>query len=201
MKLILLITDVGGPVALHTLLSEVPAHIRCPLLVLPSSEVGLLESSAAALRRTTALPINMVQYRTRLEPGCVYFGAAGTTYRMVSSDTALLLESALVGKDDEPVRRTIENLLAAFGDQLTVVYLSGRGRRAEIQACCALLEKSGCKTIVMNRSETLVSDMGQQVLADCQSAVELSATDISVFLDTQPASTKASHRPPKITSR
>jgi two-component system, chemotaxis family, protein-glutamate methylesterase/glutaminase len=188
MKLILLITDVGGPVALHTLLSEIPKDIPCPIMVLPSSEVGLLESSAAALRRTIALPIIMLQPRMKLEPGCVFFGAAGTLYRPIQIEEMTALEAIQVNKEEEYFRKTIENMAAVFSKELTVVFLSGRGRRPEIQASCSALVKSGSRLIVLNRSETVVFDMGQQVLDESPTACELTATEIVAFLVSAPPS-------------
>ncbi|TFH64040.1 MAG: hypothetical protein E4G91_07075, partial [Candidatus Zixiibacteriota bacterium] len=182
MKLILLITDVGGPVALHTLLSEISRDISCPLMVLPSSEVGLLESSAAALRRTIALPIFMIQPRMKLENGSVFFGAAGTLYRPIRIEEMLALEAIQVNKEEEYLRKTIENLAASFLEELTVIFLSGRGRCREIQAGCSVLEKSGSRVIVLNRSETVVFDMGQQVLDESPTACELTATEIVTLL-------------------
>jgi two-component system chemotaxis response regulator CheB len=182
MKLILLITDVGGPVALHTLLSEIPREIPCPLVVLPSSEVGLLESSAAALRRTTALPIFMIEPRLKLEGGCVYFASAGTIYRPILRENMTSLEAIHVGKETEYLHKTIENLAIAFVNELTAIFLSGKGRRAEIQASCSVLEKSGCRLIALSRSETVLFDMGQLVLDGSSSASELTAAEISAFL-------------------
>jgi two-component system, chemotaxis family, protein-glutamate methylesterase/glutaminase len=184
MKLILLITDVGGPVALHTLLSEIPKDIPCPIMVLPSSEVGLLESSAAALRRTIALPIFMIQPRMKLESGCVFFGAAGILYRPIRIEGMMALEAIHVNKEEEYLRKTIENLATAFSEELTVIFLSGRGRRPEIQAGCSVLEKFGSRLIVLNRSETVVFDMGQQVLDESSAACELTATEIVALLAT-----------------
>ena len=188
MKLILLITDVGGPVALHTLLSEFPKDIPCPLMVLPSSEVGLLESSAAALRRTIALPIFMIQPRMKLERGCVFFAAAGTLYRPIRIEEMTALEAIHVNREEEYLRKTIENLATAFAEESTVIFLSGKGRRSEIQASCSVLEKSGCRLIVLNRSETVLFDMGQQVLDESPVASELTAAEIVAFLTSESSS-------------
>jgi two-component system, chemotaxis family, protein-glutamate methylesterase/glutaminase len=192
MKLILFITDVGGPVALHTVLSEIPSSIQCPIVVLPSSEVGLLESSAAALRRTTSLPIVMMQPHQKLDPGCVYFGIAGTVYRVANKTGMLTLDAAMVGHEEDFVRRSIESLASSLGGELVLVFLSGRGRRTEITAACNRAEESGCRILILSRSETLVFDMGQLVLTECPSALELSACEISAFL----ASETSALRPP-----
>jgi two-component system, chemotaxis family, protein-glutamate methylesterase/glutaminase len=201
MKLILLITDVGGPVALHTLLSEIPKDISCPLMVLPSSEVGLQESSAAALRRTIALPIFMIEPRMKLERGCVYFGAAGTLYRPIRVEGMTALEAIRVTKEEEYLRKTIENLAAAFTGELTVIFLSGRGRRPEIQASCAILEKSGSPLLVLSRSETVVFDMGQQVLDESPAASELTATEIVAFLASVSTGLTPRNRSTKVSGR
>jgi chemotaxis response regulator CheB len=193
MKLILFITDVGGPVALHTVLSEIPSSIRCPLIVLPSSEVGLLESSAAALRRTTSLPIVMMQPRQKLDPGCVYFGTAGTVYRVADKTGVLEVDTAIVGNEEDFVRRSIENLASALGGELVLVFLSGRGRRSEILAACAKAEEANCRMLILSRSETLVFDMGQLVLTECPSALELSACEISTFLASETSALKSPH--------
>ncbi len=188
MKLILLVTDVGGPVALHTLLSEIPPEIPCPLMVLPSSEVGLLESSAAALRRTVSLPIFMIEQRSRLECGSVYFGTAGMLYRPVRAGATITLEATRVSKEEEYLRRTIENCASALGEELTVVFLSGRGRSAEIPQTCTALERSGSRLVVLHRSETVVFDMGQQVLDHSPSASELTASEVAALLAAAPSS-------------
>jgi two-component system chemotaxis response regulator CheB len=188
MKLILLITDVGGPVALHTLLSEIPRDIHCPLMVLPSSEVGLPESSAAALRRTVSLPIFMIQPRTKLEPGGVYFAAAGTLYRPILVEGMTALEVVCVNKEETYFRKTIDNLAAEFSEELTVIFLSGRGRCPEIRASCSILKESGCRLIVLSRSETVVFDMGRQVLDESPVASELTAAEIAAFLTSESSS-------------
>lgn len=200
MKLILLITDVGGPVSLHTLLSEIPKDIPCPLIVLPSSEVGLQESSAAALRRTIALPIVMIRPRTILEPGCVFFGAAGTLYRSIQVDGKPGLEVTQISTEDDYLRKTIENLANAFAEEMIVIFLSGEGR-SEIQASCSILEKSGCRLIVLSRSETVLFNMGQQVLDESPVASELTAVEIVTFLASTPSVPSIRKELPNVPSR
>ncbi len=200
MKLILLVTDVGGPVALHSLLSEMPEHFGHPIVVLPSSELGLLESSAAALRRTISLPIEMIQPVTALRAGCVFFGAPNSCYRPTFHDGRVSIEAVGVNREEEYVRKTLENFAGTYGDELTVVFLSGRGRNEEIQSCCSTLERSGCRLIVFHRSETVVFDMGQCVLEECPSAVELTSSEIVTLVTTSSRTLPARSKKPSNTT-
>jgi chemotaxis response regulator CheB len=178
MKMILLITDVGGPVALHTLLSEMPEHFACPIVILPSSDLGLMESSAAALKRTVALPIEIIQPDTPLMPGCVFFGALQTCYRPVLESGKLILEASRAIAGEMCFRKTIENFAGVFGNALTTIFLSGRGREDDIRSSCAVLEDNACRVVALHHSETVVFDMGRTVLEACASAVELTSAEI-----------------------
>jgi two-component system chemotaxis response regulator CheB len=199
MKAVLIITDIGGPVALHNLLSEMPAAFSAPIVVLQSTEMGILESSAAALRRTVSLKVAILDKKTdkkmSLQPGCVYFGAPMTSYSVVADESQLTVESTKSGPKDECIKKTIESFAEAYRTELVVVFLSGRGREKEIIACCGLLEDAGSKLIVLDRLEAVVFDMGKSVLKASSHAEELPAEEIAAFLTVRSSGQIAARAP------
>lgn len=185
MKVVLIITDIGGPVALHNLLSEMPANFSAPIVVMQSSEMGLLESSMEALKRTIPLKVSSLEKRTILHPGCVYFGASHCVFSPTVTESRLTVEVAMAGSKEEYIRKTIDNFAGAFRSELTVVFLSGRGREREIVAGCRLLEEAGCRLMVLSRLEAVVFNMGSQVLKTSSQADELPAEDIAAVLSSE----------------
>ncbi len=169
-------TDIGGPAALHSLLSEMPSDFSVPILILQPPESLLLESAIGALQRTAALRLQQIDGRRELRPRHVYFAAGGRHHHASATDDGIAIEPSQPGP--HWVGSTLTEFARLLGRQLTVIFLSGRGDEQEIATACFALEQNGCQILVLQASESTVSDLGQIVLRNCPHAAEHSAEQI-----------------------
>jgi len=181
-RLIVVVADIGGPVALHNLLSELPADFRLPIVILLTSDPLLHESSIGALQRTTPLKLQQVKSETELRAGHAYFAVSGRACSLNITGQRLVLQP------DRPDERWISSSIACFAEQfgasLTVVFLSGRGDDTDTRPACSALKQHRCDTLVLSTAESVVSDLGRSVLAHHPAARELSAQQIIACLVT-----------------
>ena len=178
MRLITIVTDVGGPVAMHALLSELPQNFGSPIMVLQSTDNVLLDSAIAALRHTTPLKLAQLGSTTSLHAGTVYFAQPGKSYLPGPDRDKLALELQKTEKKSHGFSNTVIGLARLLGSELTVVFLSGRGDQEEITRVCSFLEQCGCSVLVLNRKESVVDELGRCALHATTSACELSAVRI-----------------------
>lgn len=178
MRLILIVTDVGGPVALHDILSELPPDFGTPIVVVQPGGEGLLESAIAALRHTTALRIAKMGQVEDLQAGVVYFAEMTKGYLPGADRDKLVLEYSAAASGRGSISATLGALARLLGSELTAVFLSGRGDATEIMRVCSVLEQCGCRMLVLDRKESVVGELGQCALRSAASAHELSASGI-----------------------
>lgn len=182
MRLVLIVTDIGGPPALHDLLSQLPKNYGVPIVVLQSFDVGVLETSAAVLRRTLQLKVSLIEEATELQSGHVYFTRPEVCHHLTMNSSGLTVEPGTSGTCGGIFTDTISSFAGACGEQLTVVFLSGKGKGEELIKSCHFLAESGGAVLVLDRHEAVVSDMGKQVLKHAGLASEVGATEIVEYL-------------------
>ncbi len=182
MRLITIVTDIGGPVALHDILSELPRDFGAPIIVMqPAGEV-LVESAIAALRHTSKLKIAQVQTENQLEAGTVYFAESGSSYLPGTDRSRLTLVQENESGKQTGMPGTVGALARLLGSEMTVVFLSGRGDATEIKHVCSALEQCGSPVLVLDRKESVVDELGQCALKFAPSARELGAAKIVAIL-------------------
>ena len=183
-RLILVLTDVGGPPALHDLLSQLPEEFSLPRLVIPSQDIGLHESSTAALKRTISLAVRPLKSAEALRGGSVYFADTGSLYR-----ARVMGQDVHVGKikdsvGSEHLSEIVESFTQILAEDLLLVVLSGKGEKQQITECCRSLSAAGCRVIVLDRRDSLAFQMGEGFLQDCTQAEEMRMSEIIAFLQT-----------------
>lgn len=182
MRLIAIVTDIGGPIALHDILSELPRAFGTPIVVMQPTGDVLIESAIAALRHTTELTFAQIRSSEALEAGTVYFAESGKGYLPGPDRNRLLLENSEVGNAPGVIATTLSAFARLLGSELTVVFLSGRGDELEIRRVCSILEQCGSQMLVLSRKESVVDELGQCALRAASSAQELSALRIAAVL-------------------
>ncbi|MCK4856984.1 MAG: chemotaxis protein CheB [candidate division Zixibacteria bacterium] len=182
MKLVLIITDIGGPPALHDLLSQLPKDYQLPIVVIQSSDAGIFEASAAVLNRTVQLEVAMLGDDAVLQAGHVYFARPEKLYRLDQVDSGLAVKMEDESLTEAALCGTIENFAQCCGKQLAVIFLSGKTAGEELLTGCRRLENQGCRILVLDREEAPVFDMGKQILSRIPSAEEISIAGIVHFL-------------------
>lgn len=182
MRLVAVVTDVGGPVALHDIFSELPGDFGAPIVVMQPTNDIPLESAAAALRHTIKLKIAQMRHGGKLHAGAVYFAESAKSYRPIENSDEIRIEINRGEEGEYGLISTLAEFAAILGRALTVVFLSGRSSEEEIERLCSILESNGCPILVLSRSESVVDELGACVLNAAATASELSSMQIGEFL-------------------
>ena len=164
-KLLIFAASTGGPLALKTILSRLPAAFPLPILVVQHITRGFLPGLVRWMQSSIALPVQIASHGQRALPGYVYF--APDDYHL-GIDAKLTLRLSR----DEPENnlRPSANVLfrsanAALGSKVIAVLLTGMGNdgAAELK----WLRDAGAITIAQNQASSAVFGMpGEAVKLD-----------------------------------
>ena len=159
--LVLVGCSTGGPPALETLLTALPADFPWPILVaqhMPASFTGAL---AKRLDGTCALSVVEVSKPVLLEPGVVYIGR-GDADLIVSQKTAGLTAMAAPARKSYPWHPSADRLVRSALDllpasQLVGVLMTGMGNDGA--EAMTLLHQGGGRTIAEAEETAVVWGM------------------------------------------
>ncbi|MGZ4590787.1 MAG: CheB methylesterase domain-containing protein, partial [Actinomycetes bacterium] len=118
----------GGPPALATILAELPADLRVPVLVIQHMADGFVESLATWLDGVSPLPVTMAVDGRRLVPGTVHVAPAGMN-TLLRRGLLIELRTPPPGQFHVPgVDAAFASAAAACGANAVGVLLTGMGR-------------------------------------------------------------------------
>lgn len=182
LRLVAVVTDVGGPVALHDILSELPGNFGAPIVVVQSNHDIVLESASAGLRHTIKLKIAQVRHAVKLHAGAVYFIEAGKGFLPMADSNDIRIDLHSGEQCDHCAIQLLEDFAPILGPAMSVVFLSGRSNAEAVKQLCSILESNGCPMLVLARGESVVEELGNCVLHATNSAAELSSVQIGEYL-------------------
>lgn len=182
LRLVAVVTDVGGPVALHDILSDLPANFGAPIVVVQSNHDIVLESASAGLRHTIKLKIAQVRHAAKLHAGAVYFIESGKSFLSMADNDDIRIGLHSSDQSDNSAIKLLEDFARILGPAMTAVFLSGRSSAEAVKQLCSILESNGCPMLVLARGESVVEELGDCVLHASSSAAELSSVQIGEYL-------------------
>lgn len=133
-----LVTDVGGPVALCRILSDLPTDLSFPIVILPPSEPVFLESSISALQRITTLQLHALSEPARIAPAEVYFASPNQACALQQDEEGLFLSAATPARGGWLAGSSLEQFASVLGCRLLVVFLSGTLHKGRAHSCSLL---------------------------------------------------------------
>lgn len=126
-RLVAVAASTGGPVALQTLLSALPASFPVPVLVVQHMSRGFVGVLARWLGSATTLRVRVAVAGERLVPGTVYL-APDDQHLGVTPDGAVELSAAPPQEGFRPsASHLFRSAAAAYGESLVAVILTGMG--------------------------------------------------------------------------
>lgn len=120
----------GGPSAIETILSGLPADFSLPVAVCQHITHGMTEIWATTLSGKCGVPVIEAQDRTRFEPGVVHIAPTGTHMRLVKGKVAKMIRLAPDSARSLHVPSVDELFASAadtFGPHTLAVLLTGLG--------------------------------------------------------------------------
>jgi two-component system chemotaxis response regulator CheB len=166
-------SSTGGPYALNVILSELPVHFPCPILIVQHMPEKFTKELAKQLNQKTALKVVEAQDGDKIKPGTVYI-APGSHHMKVTPPGIIQLSR---GEKVNGYRPSVDVLMSSvsevYGKKAIVVLLTGMGSDGA----------RGLYKIKQAQGKTLVQDEQTcTVFGMPKAAIELGGVDYIVPL-------------------
>jgi two-component system chemotaxis response regulator CheB len=153
----------GGPLVLQSILANLPADFRLPVLVVQHIARGFLGGMMEWLRQTTGLKVQMAAYGLMPVPGHVYL-APDDFHMGVGADGRIVLTRAAPDNGLRPsVAFLFRTLAEVHGPAAIGVLLTGMGKdgAAELKT----MRDRGAVTVVQDSATSVVHGMPGEAIA------------------------------------
>lgn len=155
------IASTGGPPALSTLLSGLPARYPVPLLVVQHIAHGFTEGLATWLDQTVPLPVRLAVDGQRLAPG-VWVAPEGTHLTVGAGSRLVLDRRTLAGPHRPSGDVLLTSMAELFGRNAAGVVLTGMGRDGALGI--GRIARAGGLTIAQDQATSAVYGMPRAAL-------------------------------------
>ena len=153
----------GGPPALRTLLSALPAHFPVPVLVVQHITPGFLPGLVEWLGESTPLPVAIAHEGLRPMAGHVYLAPDDHHLTMGAGDRLRLDRESTANGVRPSADRLFASLAERKGARAVGVLLTGMGRDGAMGL--KSMHEQGARTIVQDRESSVIYGMPAAAVA------------------------------------
>ncbi len=180
-RLVAIGTSTGGPVALQTIITALPANFPLPVLLVQHMPAAFTGAFAARLNTLAKIEVKEAADGDVLRPGVAYLAPGGKQMLLEGSDTHCKIR---IKEDDSPritfkpsVDITFGSAAKVFQDKVLAIVLTGMGSDGRDGA--RLLKQFGSKIWAQDEASSVVYGMPQAVTAAGLTDVEVSLADVA----------------------
>ena len=183
-QLVAIGTSTGGPVALQTILTQLPANFPHPILLIQHMPAAFTPAFAARLNGLCRINVKEAQNGDRLVPGTAYLAPGGQQMLIEGRGGSRTLR---VFEDDSPritykpsVDVTFASAAKTFGGDVLAVVLTGMG--ADGRDGARMLKQVGATVWAQDEKTSVVYGMPQAVANAGLASESLALTDVAARL-------------------
>jgi two-component system chemotaxis response regulator CheB len=180
-RLVAIGTSTGGPVALQTIITALPANFPLPVLLVQHMPAAFTGAFAARLNTLAKIEVREAADGDVLRPGVAYLAPGGKQMLLEGSDSHCKIR---IKEDDSPritfkpsVDITFGSAAKVFQDKVLAIVLTGMGSDGRDGA--RLLKQFGSKIWAQDEASSVVYGMPQAVTAAGLTDVEVSLADVA----------------------
>ncbi|TXH96297.1 MAG: chemotaxis response regulator protein-glutamate methylesterase [Rheinheimera sp.] len=180
-RLVAIGTSTGGPVALQTIITALPANFPLPVLLVQHMPAAFTGAFAARLNTLAKIEVKEAADGDVLRPGVAYLAPGGKQMLLEGSDSHCKIR---IKEDDSPritfkpsVDITFGSAAKVFQDKVLAIVLTGMGSDGRDGA--RLLKQFGSKIWAQDEASSVVYGMPQAVTAAGLTDVEVSLADVA----------------------
>lgn len=174
----------GGPNALHTVVSELPADLPVPVVIVQHMPPTFTALLAQRLDRASAVSVHEADVERRLEAGHIYL-APGDHHLVVTRRGAEVWTMTTLGPPENSCRPAVDVLFRSisevYGSRCLAVVLTGMGYDG-LAGATAIVGKGG-RVIAQDKETSVVWGMPGAIagaeIADCLLPLPLVANEIT----------------------
>lgn len=180
-RLVAIGTSTGGPVALQTIITALPANFPLPILLVQHMPAAFTGAFAARLNTLAKIEVKEAADGDLLRPGVAYLAPGGKQMLLEGTDAHCKIR---IKEDDSPritfkpsVDITFGSAAKVFQDKVLAIVLTGMGSDGRDGA--RLLKQFGSKIWAQDEASSVVYGMPQAVTAAGLTEVEVSLADVA----------------------
>ncbi len=180
-KLVAIGTSTGGPVALQTIITALPANFPLPIVLIQHMPAAFTGAFAARLNTLSKIEVKEAVDGDVLRPGVAYLAPGGKQMLLDGSESAPKLR---IKDDDSPritfkpsVDITFGTAAKVFQDKVLAIVLTGMGSDGRDGA--RLLKQFGSKIWAQDEASCVVYGMPQAVTTAGLTDHEVSLPDVA----------------------
>ena len=153
-------TSTGGPVALQSLLTALPADFKSPILIVQHMPPKFTEAFANRLDKICKITVREATNNEKLLPGVALVAPGGMQLDVVKTgrDLIVKIKESTAGQNYKPcVDDTFESVALASGAKALGVILTGMG--ADGREGCRRMKQTGAKIWAQDEATSLIYGM------------------------------------------
>lgn len=183
-QLIAIGTSTGGPVALQTILTQLPANFPHPILLIQHMPAAFTPAFATRLDSLCKIKVKEAQQGDRLQPGCAYLAPGGQQMMVEgrgSNRTLRVFEDKNERVSYKPsVDITFASAAKAYQGDVLAVILTGMG--ADGRDGARMLKQSGATIWAQDEKSCVVYGMPQAVASAGLASESIGLHDVAARL-------------------
>jgi two-component system chemotaxis response regulator CheB len=162
-KAIAIGSSTGGPQALQTILTQLPADLPVPVICIQHISEGFLQGLVNWLGAECHLPIQIARNGESLRPGNIYFAPEKRHLEVDAQGRCLYSNSPAVGGHCPSITVTFRSVAKYYGSSAIGILLTGMGRDGAdgMQA----IAQAGGMTIAQDEASCVVFGMPKEAIA------------------------------------
>jgi two-component system chemotaxis response regulator CheB len=180
-KLVAIGTSTGGPVALQTIITALPANFPLPIVLVQHMPAAFTGAFASRLNSLAKIEVKEAADGDILRPGVAYLAPGGKQMLVEGSDS----QAKLRIKDDDSPRITFKpsvditfgTAAKVFSDKVLAIVLTGMG--SDGRDGCRLLKQFGSKIWSQDEASCVVYGMPQAVTSAGLADAEINLADVA----------------------
>jgi len=153
-------TSTGGPVALQTVLTTVPANFKAPILVVQHMPPKFTEAFANRLDKICKINVREAKMGDKLEAGTALIAPGGMQLDVVKKGTELFvkIKESKPGQNYKPcVDDSFESIAMSAGGKALGIILTGMG--ADGREGCRRMKQTGAQIWAQDEATSLIYGM------------------------------------------
>lgn len=186
-RLVTIGTSTGGPVALQSIITALPADFPVPILLVQHMPAAFTGAFAARLNSLSKIEVKEAADGDVLRPGVAYLAPGGKQMLLDGSDTHCKIR---IKEDDSPritfkpsVDITFGSAAKVFQDKVLAIVLTGMGSDGRDGA--RLLKQFGSRIWAQDEASCVVYGMPQAVTSAGLTDFEVALSDVTAKLLTE----------------
>jgi two-component system, chemotaxis family, protein-glutamate methylesterase/glutaminase len=161
-KIVAIGTSTGGPQALQTIFSGLPANFSVPIVCVQHISPGFLDGLIQWLALTCPLPIQIAKSGIIPQPGTIYFPPEKKHLEFNSQRQLVCSDAPPVGGHRPAVNITFKSVAQVYGQNALAILLTGMGKDGA--EGMQMIQQAGGLTIAQDQDTSVIFGMPKEAI-------------------------------------